>query len=251
MVIGLAREVKNNEGRVALLPSDIQELVANGHTVYFERDAGLLSGFVNRDYLKAGAEQIQSHKKLFEVSETVIKVKEIIKKEYDLIQNGQTIIGFFHLTADLPQTELFLSKNVTAIDYEYFRDFKTKKRCITMSPVAGRLGIFQGLSYMLSSNGGKGLLPMGVPGIEPANVTILGAGDAGMGAIKAAVAMGANVTVLLRDVRKLEALENIFSSQITYKVINRDNIIQELKKTDAFVNCIYWEKLRTDHVVYR
>ena len=251
MIVGLAKEVKNNEGRVALLPADAGELVALGHTVYFEKGCGVLSGIEDAEYCEYGAIQLDTHEALFEKSDLIIKVKEIVESEYSLLKDGQTIIGFFHLTADKKQTDLFLEKNITSIDYEYFKNPKTGKRAITMSPIAGRLGMMQGFNYLCSSNGGKGVLPMGVPGVEPANVTIVGAGDAGLGAIKVAVNMGANVTVLLRDVRKLEALENDFGNQITYKILNRENVIYALKTTDAFVNCMYWDKLRTDHLVYR
>jgi alanine dehydrogenase len=250
MIIGIPKEIKNNEGRVSLIPTHVKELIDCGHTVYFEKDCGLLAGIENTEYINSGALQINSHKEIFEKSELIIKVKEIIPAEFDLIQENQTIVGFFHLTADKKQLEHLEKKNATIIDYEYFRDPKINKRVITMSPIAGRLGVMQGLNYLLSTQGGIGVLPMGVPGVEPANVTILGAGDAGLGAIKTAVGMGTKVTVLLRNVRKLQELENIFGNQLIYKILNRQNIEESLKSCDVFVNCIYWDKLRTDHMVY-
>jgi alanine dehydrogenase len=251
MKIGLCKEIKPNEGRVALTPSHVRELVEDGHTVYFETGCGLLSGYDDSEYSSCGAIQITEHAELFKLAEMIVRVKEIEESEYELIQNNQIIVAYFHLTADKPETDLLLSKHATCIDYEYFVDPKTRKRLVTMSPIAGRLGMVLGMQSLYSIYGGKGLLPMGVPGVERAEITVVGSGDAGMGAIKVAIGMGAKVNILLRDIRKLEMLENYFGNDASYLMLNRGNILNVLKSSDVFVNCIYWNKLRTDHLVYR
>jgi alanine dehydrogenase len=250
MRIAVCKEIKVNEGRVALTPENAKELVESGHDVFFEADCGINSGFSNKDYLDSGAKILADHKDTFDV-DLHLRVKEIHESEFEYMHPDLTIFAFFHLTASWPETEVMIKKNVTTIDYEYLIDPTTKKRVVTMSPIAGRLGLVLGLQSMNFMNGGKGILPMGVPGIDRAEISIAGAGDAGMGAIKSAISMGAKVNILLRDVRKLEHLENIFGNQANYLVLNRENILKVLKKSDVFVNCIYWNKLRTDHLIYR
>jgi alanine dehydrogenase len=250
MKIGLCKEIKTNEGRVAMTPGNVAELVQLGHDVYFEKDCGILSGFSNSEYEKAGATRVDSHSDMFKKSEFIVRVKEIEESEYDLIQEGQIILAYFHLTADLKETNVLLEKNATCIDYEYFVNPDTNRRAVTMSPIAGRLGVLLGANYMYSIYGGNGVLPMGVPGVEPATITVMGAGDAGLGAIKAAIGLGAQVNILETNTRKLEELENIFGNSAHYYISNRDNLLRLLPESDAFVNCVFWPKLRTDHIVY-
>lgn len=251
MKIGLCKEIKPNEGRVALTPMNVKELADAGHSVFFENGCGDLSGYTNGQYSSAGGTQIDSHADLFKQSEMIVRVKEIEKSEFDLIQENQIIVAYFHFTADKPEMDALLAKNVTCIDYEYFNHPETRKRLVTMSPIAGRLGMILGMQSLYSIYGGKGLLPMGVPGVERAEITVVGAGDAGLGAIKVAIGMGAKVNILLREARSLEMLENHFGTDASYLISNRENILRTLETSDVFVNCVYWNKLRTDHLVYR
>ena len=250
MRIAVCKEIKVNEGRVALTPDNAKQLIEDGHEVFFESDCGLHSGFQNKDYLDAGAKILSDHGDTFDV-DLHLRVKEIHSSEFQYLHENLCIFGFFHLTADWPETEVMIKNKITTIDYEYLVDPASKKRVVTMSPIAGRLGFLQGLQSLNFMNGGSGILPMGVPGIDRAEISIAGAGDAGMGAIKSAISLGVKVNILLRDVRKLEELENIFGNQANYLVLNRENIVKVLKKSDVFVNCIYWNKLRTDHLIYR
>lgn len=251
MIIGLCKEIKPLEGRVAMTPGNVDELVETGHEVLVETGAGLLSGYTDSDYQNAGAEIVQTHRAIFERSEFIVRVKEIMESEYELLRDGQIVLAYFHFTADKPQTEAALRHNITAIDYEYLRDPETGKRMVTMSPVAGRLGMMLGLQACYSIYGGRGLLPMGVPGVEPAEITVLGAGDAGLGAIKVAIGLGASVNILLPSTRALEALENDFGPRANYFISNRENIQMLLKHSDVVVNCVYWDKLRSDHLIYQ
>lgn len=251
MRIGLCKEIKNNEGRVALTPIEVIGLTDQKIDVLVEKDAGNLSGFTNQDYISAGATIISNKEELFHSSNILVKVKELLEDEYDLLNDGQVIFGFFHLTSNKKLTDLFLKRNITSIDYEYFRDPKTMKRTITMSPVAGRLGVLLGFQSLYSIYGGKGLLPMGVPGVEPIQVAVLGAGDAGLGAIHTCLGLSCRTTIMETNVRKLQELENLFANQASYMISNRANIIELLKRSDVIINCVYWDKLRKDHLIYR
>ena len=251
MKIGLCKEIKPQEGRVALTPSQVGELVANKHDVFFEKNCGHLSSYSNDEYKEAGGIQIDSHKDIFEKCQLIIRVKEVQKEEYDFLKSGHIIFAFFHLTASEELTRQMLENHITAIDYEYMVDPVSKKRCVTMSPIAGRLGLLLGIQYLYSINGGKGLLPMGVPGVPAAEITVIGAGDAGIGAIKTAIGLGAKVNIMEISTRRLDELENQFGNKASYYISNRGNLEALLKKSDAIVNCIFWPKLRNDHLIYK
>jgi alanine dehydrogenase len=182
MIIGVPKEIKINESRVSLVPSGAEELVSSGHTVLVEKDAGLGSGFSNDMYRKSGAEIINSVPDIFERADLIVKVKEPQKEEYSLIREGQMIFTYFHFAADETLLEAMIKSKAVSIAYETVQSDGKLPLLTPMSEVAGRLAVINGSKCLESNMGGKGKLISGVPGVEPANVLVLGGGIVGINA---------------------------------------------------------------------
>lgn len=237
MIIGLVREVKDSEDRVGLTPDAVRAYVKAGHTVLVESGAGKTSGFSDAAYKKRGALIIESAKEVWRKSKMIIKVKEPVRSEYPLIRTGQIIYTYLHLAADEPLLKTLLKKRVSAIAYETVRDETGLPLLKPMSEVAGRLSVLEGARFLYKNNGGNGLLISGVTGVNPAKVTIIGAGVAGTAALQNAYGLGGDVTILDINEQRLNDLKQMYP-KLTTLISNEENIIASLKEADLVVSSV-------------
>ncbi len=215
MRVGVPREIKNHEYRVAITPAGAHELVRHGHQVSIERSAGIGSSIEDEEFLAAGAKIIDSAEDVWAESDLILKVKEPIPQEYPRLRDGQTLFTYLHLAASRSCTEALLSHGVTAIAYETVQAADGRLPLLApMSEVAGRLAAQEGAHYLLRANGGKGVMLGGVPGVLPGKVTVLGAGVAGYNAATVAAGMGADVQLLDRNVDRLRQLESCLPGNV-------------------------------------
>ena len=249
MIIGIAKEIKNNEYRVACHPDGVKELIVNGNEVLVERDAGIGSGYSNEEYEQAGAKIIDTAKELFEKSELIYKVKEILPEEYDYMREDLIVFTYIHSNAHRDQTDMLLDKKVIGIAYEdIIDDYGEYPLLKPMSIIAGKGGFIAGVKYMERINGGQGLLLADVPGVKKPHVTIIGAGNSGIGAAELAIGWGCDVSILDINSKKLEDTREYLKGP-EYLISNQANITMCLKKTDLLINCILWPKWREDHLI--
>ena len=239
MRIGCPKEIKAQEGRVGLTPAGVDALVRAGHTVYMEHNAGIQSGFSNEEYLAVGAQILPSAAQVYESSDMIVKVKEPLPPEYDLLKEGQILFTYLHLAPDLEQTEALLKKKITGIAYETVQLADRSLPLLSpMSEVAGRLSIQTGARLLESNCGGRGILLGGVTGVERANVVIVGGGNVGTNAAKMAVGLGANVTILDISLKRLAYLDDIFGGRVQTLLSNSYNIANAVKNADLVVGCV-------------
>ena len=239
MIIGLPREIKNNEFRVGLTPGAVSAYVRAGHTVVVEQGAGLGSGFTDQEYLDAGAEMEKQAAKVWARAGMIVKVKEPIECEYQYFKEGLLLYTYLHLAADAPLTKALLDAKVTAVAYETIVGREGGLPCLApMSEIAGRMAIQEGAKYLEKTYGGRGVLLAGVPGVEKGNVVILGGGNVGANACKMAVGMGANVTVLDVNLNRLAYLDDIFDKRITTLFSTRENVRKAVAQADLVVGCV-------------
>ena len=249
MIVGVPSEVKSGENRVALTPQAVEALKENGHRVIVEKDAGVASGFSNEDYVRAGAEIEGSHEKIFE-SEIIVKVKEILPKEYGLLREGTIIMAYLHFTEGLLGSkrafaEALIKAKVTAFSYDTVQANGLTPLLAPMSEIAGHNGVIMGAYHLQTHLGGEGVMIGRMAGCRPAEVVIVGGGSVGTGAAKAAVGLGANVTVLDVNVRRLNELNEIFDNKVTTLVSDRHNVEESVKKADLVINGVFFNPLRT------
>ena len=239
MLIGVPREVKDYEYRVALVPSGVAALTHNGHQVLIEKDAGLASGISNAQYTQAGAEIVATAASVWQRAEMIVKVKEPIASEYSLLQEGQILFTYLHLSAVPQLAEVLQQKNVNAIAYETIElEDGSLPLLIPMSEVAGRMAVQLGARLLEKSSGGKGIMLSGVPGVQRGRVTIIGGGTAGSNAAKIAVGMGAQVTLLDISQRRLAALDDIFGNNVNTLMSNADNIASSVQNCDLLIGAV-------------
>lgn len=239
MRIGCPKEIKAQEGRVGLTPAGADALVRAGHTVYMEKNAGVSSGFMDAEYAQVGAVILNSAKEIYDSSEMIIKVKEPLEPEFELLREGQILFTYLHLAPDLAQTQALLEKKITAIAYETVQlPDRSLPLLAPMSEVAGRLSIQTGARLLESNCGGRGILLGGVTGVEKANVVIVGGGNVGTNAARLAVGMGANVTVLDVNLKRLAYLDDIFGGRVQTLLSNSYNIANAVKNADLVVGCV-------------
>ncbi|MFO7969018.1 MAG: alanine dehydrogenase [Candidatus Izemoplasmatales bacterium] len=237
MIIGSVREIKKLESRVGLTPSSVKEYVSHGHKVYIEKNAGINSGFSDDDYINAGAEILDKAMDVWNKSDMIVKVKEPLEPEYKFFRDGLIIYTYLHLAADETLTKELMKKGVKSVAYETIELEDGKLPCLKpMSSVAGRLGVIEGAKHLQKPLGGSGILLSGVPGTRRANVTIIGAGTVGESAIKMAVGLGANVTVLDINVEKLTYLDDIYGNRVNTLYSNAHNIQESLAKSDLVIS---------------
>ncbi len=216
MIIGVPREVKTDEYRVAILPVGAQLLVQDGHRVLIEKDAGLASGYTDADYVKVGAEIIDVSEHLFAQAEMVVKVKEPQADEIKLLRNGQTVFCYFHFASSRELTVKCLKSGIAAVAYETLADERGRLPLLTpMSEVAGKMSVQEGAKCLERPMMGRGILLGGVPGVPPANVLILGGGVVGSNAARVAAGLGANVTIMDISLDRLRQLDEIMPSNVT------------------------------------
>lgn len=239
MKIGCVKEIKNNEFRVGLTPDNVKAYVAAGHHVYIEKGAGVGSGFTDNEYVDAGASLIDNAADVWNLVDMMVKVKEPLESEYPLFREGLILYTYLHLAADKEQTDALLKGKVKAVAYETMQEKDRSLPCLApMSQIAGRLSIQEGAKYLEKKFGGEGILLAGVPGTPKANVVILGGGTVGMNACKIAVGMGANVTILDINLKRLEELDNMFGAHIQTLVSTDSNIERVLKDADLVIGSV-------------
>ncbi|MBO4309994.1 MAG: alanine dehydrogenase [Lachnospiraceae bacterium] len=239
MKIGCVKEIKNNEFRVGLTPDNVRAYVAAGHHVYIEKEAGAGSGFSDSEYVEAGASLIDNPGDIWALVDMMVKVKEPLPEEYPLFREGMILYTYLHLAADKEQTDALLSGKVKAVAYETLQEKDRSLPLLApMSQIAGRLSIQEGAKYLEKRFGGEGILLAGVPGTPKANVVILGGGTVGMNACKIAVGMGANVTILDVNLKRLEELDNMFGAHIQTLVSNDSNVERALKDADLVIGSV-------------
>src|SRR6201987_4773436 len=207
MIIGVPKEIKEQEQRVALLPSAANQLTRRGHSVLVEKDAGIGSGYADEEYAKAGAEIVDNAKEVFAHADMIVKVKEPLAAEFPLLRSGQILFTYLHLAASKPLTEALLKSGVTGIAYETIQVNNRLPLLEPMSEVAGRMSVVMGANFLANHNGGSGGLLGGVPGVSPGKVAVLGGGTSGVNAMRMAKGLGADVTILDIDVERLRYLD--------------------------------------------
>src|SRR6202795_150523 len=207
MIIGVPKEIKEQEQRVALLPSLTEQLIRRAHSVLVQKDAGLGSGYPDEDYIKAGAEIVDEAKDVFARAEMIVKVKEPLKAEFPLLRRGQILFTYLHLAASKSLTEALLKSGVIAVAYETIQVDHRLPLLEPMSEVAGRMSVVMGANFLAKYNGGSGVLLGGVPGVLPGRVVILGGGTSGVNALRMAKGLGADATILDIDVERLRFLD--------------------------------------------
>ncbi len=239
MIIGCPKEIKAQEGRVGLTPAGVDAFVRAGHTVYIEHDAGVGSGFPDAEYIHAGATILPTAKEVFDVSDMIVKVKEILPAEYDLMHENQIIFTYLHLAPDPELTQALLRKKVIGIAYETVQlDNGQLPLLSPMSEIAGRMSIQVGAHLLEAPNDGRGILLAGVSGVEKGKVVIIGGGHVGTSAAKIAIGMGAEVTILDVSGARLAYLDDIFGSRIQTLMSNSYNIAKVVKDADLVVGCV-------------
>lgn len=252
MIIGVPKEIKNNENRVGMTPAGVKELVAHGHTVYVQHTAGQGSGFADEDYVKAGASILPTIEEVYSAAEMIIKVKEPIEPEYSLVRKDQVLFTYFHFACDRPLTDAMLASGATCIAYETVRDRQgTLPLLVPMSEVAGRMSIQEGARFLEKPQGGKGLLLGGVPGVKPARVLILGAGVVGRNAALMAAGLGADVTICDISLPTLRHIAEVMPKNVKTLYSSRHNIEQELPTSDLVVGSVLIPGAKAPHLVTR
>jgi alanine dehydrogenase len=239
MKIGIPKEIKSNENRVSLIPVGVELLRANGHTVIVEKDAGVGSGFPDDAYTKAGAEMVVKPQEVFDAADMIIKVKEPLASEYSLIKEGQIVFTYFHFASSQELTEAIIKTKCIAIAYETVqKEDGSLPLLVPMSEVAGRMSIQEGARYLEKLHGGKGILLGGVPGVEPANVVILGGGIVGTNAAKIAAGLGARVTILDVNLERLRYLDDVMPKNVITMMSNPANIRKSISQADLVVGAV-------------
>ncbi|UYP07303.1 alanine dehydrogenase [Priestia megaterium] len=238
MIIGVPKEIKNNENRVALTPAGIVSFINAGHRVLVETDAGVGSSFTNESYINAGAEIIKSAEDVWAQAEMIMKVKEPLPSEYVYFREGLILFTYLHLAAEPELAEALKDKGVIAIAYETVVANKTLPLLTPMSEVAGRMAAQIGSQFLQKSNGGKGILLAGVPGVSRGKVTIIGGGVVGTNAAKVAIGLGADVTIIDLSADRLRQLDDIFGNQIKTLMSNPFNIAEAVAEADLLIGAV-------------
>lgn len=239
MIIGLPKEIKNNENRVGLTPGGVSVLTKRGHEVLVEMSAGLGSGFEDHEYEAAGATLLEKNTDIFNNAEIIVKVKEPLVSEYDLLRPGQTLYTYLHLAPNKPLTDALLKNKVTGIAYETVELSNGALPLLApMSEVAGRMSVQIGANLLQKYNGGMGILLGGVPGVKPADVIIVGGGVVGTNAAKMAIGLGANVTILDISAQRLRYLDDIFAGRVNTLICNTYNVAEAVKKADLLIGAV-------------
>ena len=239
MIVGVPKEVKPDEYRVAMIPAGVEELTRNGHTVLIQTGAGLGSGITDDEYARNGAELVPAAADIWRRADLIVKVKEPLPEEWPHMRAGQTVFTYFHFAADEKLTHACLKAGITAVAYETIKDAKGTLPLLTpMSEVAGRMSIQQGAKYLERPQEGRGILLAGVPGVAPANVIVLGGGVVGANAAKTAAGLGANVFILDVNLDRLRYLDDVMPPNVTGLFSNRHNILDCLRTADLVIGAV-------------
>ena len=238
MIIGVPKEIKNNENRVAITPAGVIHLVNAGHKVLIEANAGIGSGFTDEEYKQAGAEILERASEVWEKAEMILKVKEPLPSEYGYFRKGLILFTYLHLANEPELTQALVENEVTAIAYETITVNNSLPLLTPMSEVAGRMAVQLGAQYLEKSKGGKGILLSGVPGVKRGKVTIIGGGVVGTNAAKIAQGLGADVTIIDLNPARLRQLEDIFGSNVQTLMSNPFNIAESVQDSDLVIGSV-------------
>ncbi len=252
MIIGVPKEIKNNENRVAVTPSGVVELTKRGHEVYVQSTAGLGSGFADEDYKLAGAHVLPTIEATYEKAETIIKVKEPIELEYTFCKNDQLIFTYFHFASHEPLTRAMIDSGAVCLAYETVKAVDgSLPLLVPMSEVAGRMSIQEGAKYLEKPLKGRGILLGGVPGVRPAKVMILGGGVVGINAAKMAAGMGADVTIMDVNLNRLRYLDDVMPSNVNTFMSNEYNIRELIRTHDLIIGAVLIPGTKAPHLIMR
>lgn len=252
MVIGVPKEIKNNENRVGMTPAGVAELVKRGHTVYVQQTAGNNSGFADEDYVNVGAKLLPTLEEVYATAEMIVKVKEPIAPEYKLIRRGQVVFTYFHFAADRALTEAMIESGAICIAYETVElPDRSLPLLIPMSEVAGRMSVQEGARFLEKPQGGKGKLLGGVPGVRPARVLILGGGIVGCNAAQMAAGMGAEVMITDINLARLRYLSEVLPKNVKTLYSSAHNIRMELPTVDLVIGSVLIPGDKTPHLITR
>jgi alanine dehydrogenase len=238
MIVGVPREIKIQEYRVALTPEGVTEFVKNGHTVLVETNAGIGSSISNEDYTRAGAQIKSSPQEVWQESEMILKVKEPIEAEYSRMKQDQILFTYLHLAASKACTDALVKSKTTSIAYETVEVNGSLPLLVPMSEVAGRMATQVGADVLLKPKGGRGVLLAGVPGVSPGKVVVIGAGIAGLNAAVIAMGMGANVVVLDRSAQRLAHIDQIYNGRIKTLMSSTASIQKSIYDADLVIGAV-------------
>lgn len=253
MKIGVPKEIKSQESRVAMTPAGVMELVHRfGHEVYVQKSAGQESKFTDQEYVSAGAAMLDTLEEVYLMADMIVKVKEPVEKEYPLIRRGQLLFTYFHFASGRVLTEAMIESGATCIAYETVMDKDRSLPLLTpMSEVAGRMSIQQGAKYLEKPQNGKGILLGGVPGVRPANVLIIGGGVVGTQAAYMAAGLGANVTVLDVNLHRLRYLDDVMPANVVAQYSSKHAISELLPAADLVIGAALTVGAKAPHLVTR
>lgn len=252
MIIGVPKEIKNNENRVAATPSGVAELTKRGHEVYVQSTAGEGSGFSDEAYEKAGAKILQTIEDTYAIAEMIMKVKEPIEPEYNLIKEDQLLFTYFHFASYEPLTKAMIANKSVCLAYETVEKADhSLPLLVPMSEVAGRMATQKGANYLEKPLGGRGILLGGVPGVLPAKVLVLGGGIVGTQAAKMAAGLGADVTIMDINLKRLRELDDIMPANVNTMMSNEYNIRDMIKNADLIIGAVLIPGAKAPHLITR
>lgn len=252
MIIGVPKEIKNNENRVGLTPAGVSAFVKANHQVFVQATAGEGSGFSDQEYASAGATILPTIEEVYGKAEMIVKVKEPIEKEYPLIKEGQLLFTYFHFASYEPLTNAMIERKAVCLAYETVeKKDRSLPLLVPMSEVAGRMSIQEGAKYLEKPMGGRGILLGGVPGVKPAQVLVLGGGIVGTQAAKMAAGMAADVTIMDISIPRLRELDDILPANVKTVYSNEYNIKEAIKTADLIVGAVLIPGAKAPHLITR
>ena len=251
MLIGIPKEIKNNESRVAVTPGGVKEFVRRGHQVFVQHTAGINSGFADKEYEEAGAQILPRIEDVYAKAEMIVKVKEPIEPEYALVRPGQLLFTYFHFASDEALTQAMIKSKAVCLAYETVTWRGTLPLLIPMSEVAGRMATQEGARFLEKPQGGKGRLLGGVPGVKPARVLVLGGGIVGSNAARIAAGMGADVVIADISLPKLRELDERMPANVKTMFSSQHNLEKELSRSDLIIGAVLVPGAKAPHLVTR
>ncbi|WP_299337413.1 alanine dehydrogenase [uncultured Psychroserpens sp.] len=252
MIIGVPKEIKNNESRVGMTPSGVFELTKSGHTVFVQKNAGFGSGFFDQDYIDVGAHVLETIKEVYASSKMIVKVKEPIEEEYPLITSDHVIFTYFHFASSEALTKAMLQSKAVCIAYETVEDKDGSLPLLTpMSEVAGRMAVQQGAKYLEKPIKGRGVLLGGVPGVPPGKVLVLGAGVVGIQAAKMAAGLGAHVTIMDINMKQLRYVNDVMPNHVVTEFSSEYTIRKRIRDHDLIIGGVLIKGAKAPKLITR